>query len=347
MESVFRGEELDRADRFECWRELACEAHAPTDVTSEHAADFRASMGVMSLGAVRVSAYDHPPLRARRTAGLVRRSDPELYLLCLVVEGQGGFVQAGREAVLEAGDLWFASTSLPYKGWLGSDGRRVAMKDILLPRALLPLPSGRADRLIGKRISGRDGIGALLAQFLTGLVAQPSLHGRPSDSARLGTVVLDLSVALLGHHLGTSAAPEAHPQALAVRIDAFVHQHLGDPRLGPETVARAHHISTRSLNRHFQRRGTTVSAYIRELRLDRVRRDLADPRLSARSIHSIAARWGFPQHAHFSRAFRTAYGITPSEHRDNARRGAAGAESRPSRPAGRRRPHGPSADCPE
>ncbi|MEU9123638.1 helix-turn-helix domain-containing protein [Streptomyces sp. NPDC048506] len=59
----------------------------------------------------------------------------------------------------------------------------------------------------------------------------------------------------------------------------------------------------------------TVAAWIRRRRLDAARGDLADPALDAVPIHAIAARWGFPRAAVFTRAFRSAYGIPPRDYR--------------------------------
>jgi AraC-like DNA-binding protein len=42
------------------------------------------------------------------------------------------------------------------------------------------------------------------------------------------------------------------------------------------------------------------------------------PALADTPIHVVAARWGFPRAAEFTRAFRSAYGISPSEHRRGA-----------------------------
>jgi AraC-like DNA-binding protein len=49
--------------------------------------------------------------------------------------------------------------------------------------------------------------------------------------------------------------------------------------------------------------------------LERSRRDLLDPALRARPVSAIAARHGFTEPAHFSRAFRAAYGRPPGEYR--------------------------------
>ncbi|MER8161262.1 helix-turn-helix domain-containing protein [Streptomyces sp. NPDC094472] len=121
-------------------------------------------------------------------------------------------------------------------------------------------------------------------------------------------MALDLAASLIAHHLGGDRVlpPETHQQTPIIRIHAFIHRHLGDPRLGPDLIAAAHHIPSRSLHRLFQSQGT---AFIRHHRLERARRDLADPRRVTRPTHATAARRGFDRPADFTRAFRTTYGL--------------------------------------
>ena len=56
-----------------------------------------------------------------------------------------------------------------------------------------------------------------------------------------------------------------------------------------------------------------VAAYIQTRRLARAHADLADPGKAPRKIYEVAYRWGFVSEAHFSRAFRRAFGVTPGE----------------------------------
>jgi AraC-like DNA-binding protein len=63
----------------------------------------------------------------------------------------------------------------------------------------------------------------------------------------------------------------------------------------------------------FRELDTTIVATIRTRRLERCREDLSDPALAHRSIMEIAEHWGFGDPAHFSRAFRKQFGMTPSE----------------------------------
>ncbi|MFB6784621.1 helix-turn-helix domain-containing protein, partial [Streptomyces sp. NPDC056352] len=93
----------------------------------------------------------------------------------------------------------------------------------------------------------------------------------------------------------------------------------GPPGRSPGAIAAAHNISLRSLHRLFQDQDLTVAGWIRARRLERCRRDLADPLLHSRPVRAIAACWGFTDPTtHFSRAFRAAYGMPPGDYRHPA-----------------------------
>jgi hypothetical protein len=71
----------------------------------------------------------------------------------------------------------------------------------------------------------------------------------------------------------------------------------------------------RYLYRIFEAEQTTVGSWIRSRRLDHCRRDLTDPTLPDRPVSAVGARWGFVDATHFTRAFKTEYGVTPGEYR--------------------------------
>ncbi|MFD8219695.1 hypothetical protein ACFV2U_39925 [Streptomyces sp. NPDC059697] len=71
IETVLRSEELPVADRFEWWREVTSHTLMPTELTSDHADDFRASARALELGAVQASVLSYPSLRSRRTPALM------------------------------------------------------------------------------------------------------------------------------------------------------------------------------------------------------------------------------------------------------------------------------------
>lgn len=107
---------------------------------------------------------------------------------------------------------------------------------------------------------------------------------------------------------------------LADRILAYCATPLADPSLSVESVARAHRISVRYLHEVLQTRDLTLSAWIRKQRLERIRRDLAEPALADPTVAAIAARWGVLSAPHPSRALKAEFGQTASDIRRLAAR---------------------------
>jgi AraC-like DNA-binding protein len=168
-------------------------------------------------------------------------------------------------------------------------------------------------------LSVQEGFGALLRQLLTQLARGTDAY-LPADGPRLGSVVVDLLSALFAQALEaeSSLPPETRQETLVLRIRAFVRDHLHDPNLTPGAIAAANHISRSYLYRLFEHEEESIAAWIRGQRLEGARRDLAEPALGTTPIHAIAARWGFPRAADFTRAFRSAYGIPPRDYRQGA-----------------------------
>lgn len=79
---------------------------------------------------------------------------------------------------------------------------------------------------------------------------------------------------------------------LAQRLLAYVEERLADPGLSPEGIAAAHRISRRCPHKLLAAQGHTVSGWIREQRLDRCRRDLADPAMDHLPVGAIGGRCG-------------------------------------------------------
>ncbi|MFJ9026737.1 helix-turn-helix domain-containing protein [Streptomyces sp. NPDC102259] len=320
IETVLRSEDLPVADRFAWWREMTSQTFTPTEITSDHADDFCACFRLLDLGAAQVSVLSYPSLRSRRTSALVRRSDPELYHLALTLRGRQSISHCRRDASVGAGDLLLYDSSHPSDASaFPEDGGAVEGIVVNVPRTAIPLPAAKVDRLLGAPLPGDSGMGSLLSQFLIRLA--PGSHAcRPQDAIRLGGLTVDLITAFLAHHTDTEdgVPPESRHHALMAGIHSFIERNLGDPQLSPAAIAASHHISVRYLHKLFQAQGVTVSAWIRQQRLEGCRRDLADLQLADKPIGFLAARWGFVHASEFTRAFRRAYGIPPSTYRQEA-----------------------------
>jgi AraC-like DNA-binding protein len=137
---------------------------------------------------------------------------------------------------------------------------------------------------------------------------QPAVnHGDLADA------VIALVRAVHSQDAGEADAGRAAPGlVLLEQAKAYVEAHLGDPQLGPEALGRAHHVSTRYLQKLFAADGATITEWIRQRRLEACRRDLCDPALAHEPTSQIARRGALANPAHFSRLFRETYGCTPS-----------------------------------
>ncbi|MGW4597720.1 helix-turn-helix domain-containing protein [Streptomyces sp. NPDC004457] len=315
----FRSKDVPAQDRFEYWKEVMGRTR-PCDMGSVHADDFQAEGRLMELGPATVLTATFLPTRFQRSPVMVRRSDQEVYHLSLLVEGKMALEHAGRADSFGPGDLHLADSSRPFDLRSVDDPRcrTLTALGVDLPKALLPFPSHRVHELLGRGMSGKDGMGALLAEFLIGIQRHaPTL--RPSDAPRLSTALVDLVSAWLAQLLDTPAVlePETHRRVTVQSVKAFIRQHLHDPALTPSVIAAAHHISLSYLHRIFQQQaqGETVAAWIRARRLEGARGDLADPSLRGTPVYAIAARWGFLRADDFARAFRAAHGVSPRDFR--------------------------------
>jgi AraC-like DNA-binding protein len=279
----------------------------------------------IDLAGVHIAELTRIPAHAVRTPRPVRDHDPELIALVLALSGRLVVAQAGREAVLPAGDMALYTRARPFQIRIDDETDCPRLLRMQTPRSLVAVLFPDLDAALATPLSGRRGVGALLRQFLTHVVSESASY-RPGDLPRLGNVAVDLLAATLAHEVGASLDASPQQQSLLPRIMAFIRQHLRDPRLSPSSIAAAHHISVSYLHRLFQSHDTTVWAWIRSQRLDRARRDLTDPHLRELPVHRIAARWGYTDHATFTRAFRASYGVPPREYRHTVLTMGSGAD---------------------
>jgi AraC-like DNA-binding protein len=310
---------VPRKDRLEWWAHMCAHDIVPTALSTAHVDDFHGRARSVDLTGVRVAEFTSSPITGRRTPAHIRRHDPEYYQLFLVHDSPIRLQQRRNDALLEAGDIALFDSSSPFTTDLLDVGRLARMTFLFIPADALPLPRHEVERLLAHKLPARTGTGAMLARYLTSLLKHAA-GCDPAQLPRLGTIGVDLAAVFLSDHLGAARRlpAESRQRVLTARIDAFIDHRLADPELGPVSIAAHHHISVRTLHVLFEPRPETVSATIRRRRLERCHADLADPRLRDRPIGEIGLGWGFKNAAEFSRAFRTAYGLSPRDHRRQA-----------------------------
>ena len=302
------------AETFDHWKHLVAESFVPLAARTADVDGFRGQMRARVLdrmSVVEVSATSH---EVHRTPALIAQAGERYFKLNLQLEGTGLLIQDNREALLRPGDLAIYDTNRPYTLAFEDEAR---MMVVMFPCDALSLPTDYVGQLAAVRMAGSTGLSGIVGQFIRQLSENLEVLSGPSGS-RLATNALDLVSTML--HAEMDIAPDRmKPQALlAVSVREYIEANLSDPQLSPASIAAAHFISTRHLHNVFHESGTTVASWIRSQRLDGARRELRDPLHAGKSVGTVAASWGFLDAAHFSRIFRDAFGVSPSDWRRGA-----------------------------
>jgi AraC-like DNA-binding protein len=311
---VFRIEDEAPATRLEYFRHGLASTIAPYDLRIDgpvRGASIHAGQ-VASVGVARVLVPGR--FDCRRTPLLIRSSDPERFKIDVQIQGRTVFAQDGREAALTPGDFTLVDLTRPSRVGNAGDGQDVVA--VQFPHAALPLRHDELARLTAVPMPGRDGLGAAIVALAGHLVRRLDDRGA-TDGALVSAALMDLLVVAFAERLDRVDAVSrvTRRQAQMATVRAYIDRRLADPRLSPRTIAAAHHMSLRLLYKLFEEQGTSVGRWIRARRLERCRRDLLDPALGDVPAGAIGMGWGFADPAHFSRAFRAAYGQPPGEYR--------------------------------
>lgn len=187
---------------------------------------------------------------------------------------------------------------------------------------LIFLPAERLDDRLrrmefdGGRVATTHGMG----QVLTGFLQTIGETIGALDPARLHPLELSLSELLIAAFTGTEAPSlsggiDRRKSALQ-RLMQAVEARLSDAELSLAALAESEGMSVRAVQKLFQRENLSFAQYVRRRRLQRTAQDLLDPQQSKLLVADIGFRWGFTDPAHFSRAFREQYGMTPGMFRE-------------------------------
>jgi AraC-like DNA-binding protein len=184
-----------------------------------------------------------------------------------------------------------------------------------MPRDAMVRRIGRTEAWTARRVEASSPVGSLVLPFARQIASVVS-EVTPATASRLSETCLSLVTAALGERLSDgNETRTAGRTALTFRAKAVIESNLHDHGLNTEKVAALLRISPRYLQDLFHAEQTTVSDWIWKRRLEKSRRDLADPLRACDSIAQIALTCGFADFGHFSRRYKEAFGVSPREDR--------------------------------
>jgi AraC-like DNA-binding protein len=304
-------------ERLAYWNDAICDVYVQLECDALRPDEpFDGRIRHDRLGTLELSRVTSRAQRVVHGPRQIARATEDRCLVSLQTRGRGTISQDGRDAVLEPGDFALYDATRPYT--LRFDGPFEQIV-VMLPGPVLRSQLRDSARLTATTVAGGRGAGHLAIGMIETL-ARDVEQLEPGSAAAVADAVTHILVAGLRT---LPAAREGGDVSNLValhreRIRAHVRAHLRDPALGVGSIAQALRMSPSSVHRAFQGEPVPVSHWILGLRLDAIRRDLADPALAHRPVSAIAFDWGFNDAAHFSRAYRERFGCAPRDSRARA-----------------------------
>ncbi len=312
--SRFTTGNLSSREQFDAWHDSISVIFDVAPLAQQRVdTGFQASVRAYHLGGLLVSQVDFDGQRFFRDKRRAIADGLDHYLVQLYATG--GLVGAcgDRERVLRAGDVQILDLAQPNVTSAKASGT-VA---IVVPRDTLRRALPRAGDLHGLVLRGDSGTGGLLADYMRALVARADTITM-ADAPMIAQATTDMIAACSHSTVETvERARTAIEMTMLERIQRHISSELHSPDLHTEALCGLFGVSRARLYRLFEPLGG-VASYIQEQRLGRAYTELSNSARNHRRIYEIAFELGFSSEAHFSRVFRSTFGLSPSDVRARA-----------------------------
>ncbi|AJO78951.1 helix-turn-helix domain-containing protein [Pseudomonas sp. MRSN 12121] len=296
--------------RLAFWEDYNASTLVGLKCTSFCESGFAASQDNLQLAGMRLARIEGNEHVVERDNSMIRTVPKESVFVSFVTGSASFFYQDGACQLLEPGELIVYRTDKPYLFGFSGPMRQFIFD---IPQALFAERClKRFDRPL--KIGGQSGVQRLLSRTLgertRGFFQQPLSQ----DAEDYQNQAFELLRSLIAGQTGERRL-NALSASYLLAAKQCISEQLADPGLSCERVAAQTGVSVRHLSRLFALEDTQPSRFILEQRLQRAHDLLGSPRGRGLDIGEIAYRHGFASQAHFARAFKAHYGLTPSEAR--------------------------------
>lgn len=296
----FDSASLPEAEQFDAWARFTVNSR----VTRSGNGPYAARAAFWNLNGMLVSVQMLDAMTMTRDAAMLRASASDHFLIVIPLEGDSQFTDDTVDQPVRPGDVLVVDLN---RTAVCACGPQMTV-GISLARAFLEERAGRVET---QGVLPPTPEARIFAAFMTTLVDQLPATSAASTGA-LSRIVRDL----LANALATAATVPgvAHgTRSARVRARAYIErQPLGD--LDPEAMQQALGITRSTLYRLFKGDGGLL-AFDRRRRLRLLHRAIADP-MDRRAFGELGFQFGFSDPAHLARLFRTAFGYSMTELRD-------------------------------
>jgi AraC family transcriptional regulator, positive regulator of tynA and feaB len=297
---------LSPRKQIQCWSDALTDLCGQFEIDPLKASSLEARVTYTTVSQLKLCQIEVSQHRIAHTVARAksRLSEHPYIKILFQTEGISYFEQDGRRIELKPGDCLAYDVACPHTI---ISPARTRHDVVIVPKELLQERGFRSQRMSACKLSALTG---------TGRISHDFVHAAFDEAAKLSpntaAVVADSLIDLLLLPLREADAmfDRGGPEAMYIRAQAFIREHLRDPDLSIDRISAALGCTKRYLHMLFSDRGTTVSDYIWHARLQHCRHELET--YTGKTITDVAFSWGFSSSSHFSRVFRKYFGIVPS-----------------------------------
>src|SRR6266481_4281234 len=287
------------------WQDFVKTNFPVSEVPDGNDGEFRANVKLRWFGDRSLFMINANDYRVIRTGHGVRTAEAGYIAVGWLRDGTMSVEQDGRSSRLVAGMAAICDSGRPFRVWNTHDVRKIMLT---LPYTAVPGWEQLSQKVCGIALPERTIMSAALAASLP-LLDEPGTSVADNADPILQAVQWMLSASL---HQSVAPGKRAPSRPKLDLAHQHILSHIDDPALSPDELACALHMSRRKLYQLFKERQITPSRFIRDVRLDAVAQALRSTRNAHRSILEIALDYGFSDSASFCRAFKSAFGLSPS-----------------------------------
>ncbi len=257
---------------------------------------------ILSACQTRAQRFERSPLK-------VARDGLDYYMIQTHLSGSQVIDTGHRQVECRTGDLMIIDLAEQHDATTTD----FSQLTIVIPRHLLARHLLQPDSQEGRVLRGNTGLTMLAVNHLKTLYGMMSAFSDEEAVQVIEPTLLLLASALNGSTEQVENGGSSVAVSLLARAKVEIEQNLRR-QLSAEKLCATLGLSRSTLYRLFEPLGG-VRAYIQERRLRRSVDALLQDKSGTRRICDIAYAWGFASEAHYSRAFRQRFGMTPSDAR--------------------------------
>lgn len=307
---------LDDRARYLLWRDLFVERYGPSfDLAKADDRQFAMRCDFARFGGVEVGRFDGTVIRFSRTHRHPADQNDDFVLGVNGGNSRMSYRQLNREGIIAPGEAVLVTNTEAGEIHSRADNQWYALS---IPRRQLTDLVGNVEGALGVPVSFQHALLRHLQRYLKFLLESDVTCDADTLADYISTTLLDLVTLLFSSSRETLEMSSARGLRAARLHDAIsnIKANFSDPAFSARTVGRNLNLSTRYVQELLQETGTSFTQRINELRLQKARDMLTDPRFNRLKISDIALTCGFKEASYFNRRFRARFGCSPMQYRN-------------------------------